>query len=216
MRAAGAAVHAVGEQETTDLEKCLYSVEAPLFLGVGFLGGRVDHQLAAMNALVKYAGRAGGAGRRARTSAFSARRSSRSSSPPARGCRSFRWRPVRGRAVGGAALVGRGAGARARTGRSARRTGARRAGARRLRRAPGARDPAGGACSGRWSARLRGAEASARSRLVIVTATRVGHRHGDAGARAQDEAKLRKSGGTTARRVKPSGVRKVARPLLLS
>jgi thiamine pyrophosphokinase len=58
LRAAGTAVHAIGEQETTDLEKCLYSVEAPLFLGVGFLGGRLDHELAAMNALVKHAHRA--------------------------------------------------------------------------------------------------------------------------------------------------------------
>jgi thiamine pyrophosphokinase len=58
LRAAGTAVHAIGEQETTDLEKCLYSVEAPLYLGVGFLGGRVDHELAAMNALVKYPSRA--------------------------------------------------------------------------------------------------------------------------------------------------------------
>lgn len=53
LRAEGAAVHAVPEQETTDLEKCLYSIEAPLFIGLGFLGGRVDHHLAAMNALAK-------------------------------------------------------------------------------------------------------------------------------------------------------------------
>lgn len=53
-RAAGVAVHRLAEQETTDLEKCLYSVAAPLLLGVGFLGGRVDHELAALNALVRY------------------------------------------------------------------------------------------------------------------------------------------------------------------
>jgi thiamine pyrophosphokinase len=47
-------VHAIEEQESTDLEKCLYSVEAPFFLGLGFLGGRLDHHLAAMSALVKY------------------------------------------------------------------------------------------------------------------------------------------------------------------
>jgi thiamine pyrophosphokinase len=58
LRAAGAAVYKIGEQETTDLEKCLYSVEAPLFIGVGFLGGRLDHELAAMNALAKHPGRA--------------------------------------------------------------------------------------------------------------------------------------------------------------
>jgi thiamine pyrophosphokinase len=55
LRAAGVPVHPIPEQETTDLEKCLYSVEAPLFVGLGFLGGRIDHHLAAMNALVKFA-----------------------------------------------------------------------------------------------------------------------------------------------------------------
>ena len=49
-------LHRVAEQDTTDLEKCLYSVEAPLFIGLGFLGGRIDHHLAAMNALVRYPG----------------------------------------------------------------------------------------------------------------------------------------------------------------
>lgn len=42
----------VEEQETTDLEKCLLRVEAPFLLGVGFLGGRVDHELAALHALI--------------------------------------------------------------------------------------------------------------------------------------------------------------------
>ena len=55
LRAAGVPIHPIPEQETTDLEKCLYSVEAPLFVGLGFLGGRIDHHLAAMNALVKFA-----------------------------------------------------------------------------------------------------------------------------------------------------------------
>jgi thiamine pyrophosphokinase len=54
LRASGVAVHAVPEQDTTDLEKCLYSVAAPLYLGVGFLGGRIDHHLAAMSALVRF------------------------------------------------------------------------------------------------------------------------------------------------------------------
>ncbi len=57
LRARGVALHELPEQMSTDLEKCLYSVEAPLILGVGFLGGRLDHHLAAMNALVKYPGR---------------------------------------------------------------------------------------------------------------------------------------------------------------
>ena len=49
----GVPVHQVSEQDSTDLEKCLYSIEAPLFLGLGFLGGRIDHHLAAMNAVVR-------------------------------------------------------------------------------------------------------------------------------------------------------------------
>lgn len=57
LRAQGVALHAIAEQETTDLEKCLYSLAAPLTLGVGFLGGRGDHHLAALNALVRAAPR---------------------------------------------------------------------------------------------------------------------------------------------------------------
>lgn len=58
LRAAGVAVHRIAEQETTDLEKCLATVAAPLLVGVGFLGGRVDHELAALNALARNPGRA--------------------------------------------------------------------------------------------------------------------------------------------------------------
>jgi thiamine pyrophosphokinase len=54
LRRAGVRVHPVVEQDSTDLEKCLYSIEAPLFVGLGFLGGRIDHQLAAMSALAKF------------------------------------------------------------------------------------------------------------------------------------------------------------------
>lgn len=57
LAAAGVPLHAIAEQETTDLEKCIYSVEAPLFIGLGFLGGRLDHELAALNALVRHAAR---------------------------------------------------------------------------------------------------------------------------------------------------------------
>lgn len=45
----------ITEQETTDFEKALKHVSAPLILAVGFLGKRLDHQLAALNALVKFA-----------------------------------------------------------------------------------------------------------------------------------------------------------------
>lgn len=55
IRAAGVAVHVVPEQDTTDLEKCLYSVQAPRFLAVGFLGGRLDHTLAALSTLARQA-----------------------------------------------------------------------------------------------------------------------------------------------------------------
>ncbi len=48
---------AVREQDTTDFDKALRSIDAPLILAVGFLGGRVDHQLAAFNTLVRHADR---------------------------------------------------------------------------------------------------------------------------------------------------------------
>ncbi|MFN3614700.1 MAG: thiamine pyrophosphokinase, partial [Rubrimonas sp.] len=44
----------IEEQETTDLEKCLYSVSAPFFFGVGFMGRRFDHSLAALHALARW------------------------------------------------------------------------------------------------------------------------------------------------------------------
>ena len=50
----GVRIHQIAEQDTTDFEKCLYSVEAKLFLAVGFLGGATDHALAALNALLAY------------------------------------------------------------------------------------------------------------------------------------------------------------------
>ncbi|MEO0484621.1 MAG: thiamine diphosphokinase [Pseudomonadota bacterium] len=40
------------DQNLTDFQKCLAEVDAPLFLGVGFLGGRLDHQLAAFSAIL--------------------------------------------------------------------------------------------------------------------------------------------------------------------
>lgn len=44
----------VAEQETTDFEKCLTRIEAPLILGLGFSGTRMDHTLAVWNALVRH------------------------------------------------------------------------------------------------------------------------------------------------------------------
>lgn len=41
----------VDDQNSTDLEKCLSETHARVVVGVGFMGGRLDHQLAALNAL---------------------------------------------------------------------------------------------------------------------------------------------------------------------
>lgn len=49
-------LHRISDQNSTDFDKALRSVEAPLVLGVGFLGRRVDHQLANLNVLVRRAG----------------------------------------------------------------------------------------------------------------------------------------------------------------
>lgn len=43
----------VREQDSTDFDKALRSIRAPLVLAVGFLGARVDHQLAAFNAVIR-------------------------------------------------------------------------------------------------------------------------------------------------------------------
>lgn len=48
-------VHRISEQETSDFDKCLRSVSAPLILAVGFTGARLDHELAAFSVLVRYA-----------------------------------------------------------------------------------------------------------------------------------------------------------------
>ena len=42
------------EQDTTDFEKCLYSIEAPFFLCLGFMGGRLDHTISALNTVLRY------------------------------------------------------------------------------------------------------------------------------------------------------------------
>lgn len=44
----------VEEQDSTDFDKALTRISAPLVLGVGFLGARVDHQLAAFSTLVRF------------------------------------------------------------------------------------------------------------------------------------------------------------------
>lgn len=45
-------LHRIEEQDSTDFDKALRHLRAPLLLGVGFLGGRLDHQLAAGSSLI--------------------------------------------------------------------------------------------------------------------------------------------------------------------
>lgn len=53
MESAGVDTVFIEDQNSTDFEKCLRVISAPLIVGVGFLGNRLDHQLAALNALAK-------------------------------------------------------------------------------------------------------------------------------------------------------------------
>ncbi len=50
-----AQIHPVQDQETTDFEKCLTRIDAPLALAVGFTGARVDHGLAVLNTIIRVA-----------------------------------------------------------------------------------------------------------------------------------------------------------------
>ena len=50
-------VFKVSEQDSTDFEKCLLRVSAPLVIGVGFTGARLDHSLAAFSSLAKFSHR---------------------------------------------------------------------------------------------------------------------------------------------------------------
>ena len=55
-RLPAAAIHRVAEQESTDFGKCLARIAAPLVLGLGFLGARLDHTLAALSELARHHG----------------------------------------------------------------------------------------------------------------------------------------------------------------
>ena len=46
-------IHKVAEQDSTDFEKCLARISAPRVLSIGFLGQRIDHELAVLSALSK-------------------------------------------------------------------------------------------------------------------------------------------------------------------
>lgn len=43
----------IKEQDSTDFEKCLYSIDAPYFIAIGFSGNRIDHTLAALHVMQK-------------------------------------------------------------------------------------------------------------------------------------------------------------------
>ncbi|MEO0930900.1 MAG: thiamine diphosphokinase [Pseudomonadota bacterium] len=45
----------VAEQDTTDFEKALMRVSAPLIFAIGFTGGRIDHMLGVLNVMARYA-----------------------------------------------------------------------------------------------------------------------------------------------------------------
>lgn len=49
----GTVVHEVAEQDSTDFDKALRHIDAPYILALGCLGGRVDHELAALSVLVR-------------------------------------------------------------------------------------------------------------------------------------------------------------------
>lgn len=51
------ALHRIVEQDSTDFGKSLRHIAAPLVLGAGFAGPRIDHLLACLNALVRHADR---------------------------------------------------------------------------------------------------------------------------------------------------------------
>ncbi|MEM6659430.1 MAG: thiamine diphosphokinase [Pseudomonadota bacterium] len=49
---------AIDEQDSTDFDKALRHTDAPVVLAAGFLGRRLDHQLAVLNAMVRHRDRA--------------------------------------------------------------------------------------------------------------------------------------------------------------
>lgn len=48
------ALHRFDDQDSTDFDKCMRNIHAPLIIGVGFAGARLDHQLASYNTLVRH------------------------------------------------------------------------------------------------------------------------------------------------------------------
>lgn len=50
-------LYEVAEQESVDFEKALIRVHAPTIYAVGFWGGRIDHSLAVLNVMARFASR---------------------------------------------------------------------------------------------------------------------------------------------------------------
>ncbi|WP_112312231.1 thiamine diphosphokinase [Pseudogemmobacter bohemicus] len=48
-------LHRIAEQDSTDFDKALRALTAPVILGLGFTGARMDHGLAVLNSLVRHA-----------------------------------------------------------------------------------------------------------------------------------------------------------------
>jgi len=53
----GGVMHHIREQDSTDFDKALRHIDAPLVLGVGFSGARLDHELGSMTVLTRHADR---------------------------------------------------------------------------------------------------------------------------------------------------------------
>ena len=49
----GEVLHPLADQDTTDFEKALARIDAPLIVAAGFLGGRLDHTLAVLNVMAR-------------------------------------------------------------------------------------------------------------------------------------------------------------------
>lgn len=53
----GDRIHLVTEQDSTDFDKAIRGIEAPLIYALGFTGARLDHELAALHVLACYTNR---------------------------------------------------------------------------------------------------------------------------------------------------------------
>ena len=56
-RESGTEIVQVDDQDTTDFEKCVNRITCDPIIGLGFLGGRLDHELAVLDTLIANPGR---------------------------------------------------------------------------------------------------------------------------------------------------------------